>query len=35
MPSFPDHPAIGRSGCDGSMAFTFGRDLMVASAPTP
>lgn len=34
-PVFYDHPAITRSGCDGSMTFTLGRDLLVAPAPTP
>ena len=34
-PVFYDHPALAHAGCDQSMAFTLGRDLLVAPAPTP
>ncbi len=34
-PVFYDHPALTRAGCDQSMAFALGRDLLVAPAPTP
>jgi alpha-glucosidase len=34
-PVFYDHAALTRAGCDQSMAFTLGRDLLVAPAPTP
>ena len=34
-PVFYDHPALARAGCDQTMAFALGPDLLVAPAPTP
>lgn len=34
-PTFYDYPAMLKAGCDQSMAFTVGRDLLVAASPKP
>jgi alpha-glucosidase len=34
-PVFYDYPAMAKAPCDQSMAFTVGRDLLVAPAPNP
>lgn len=34
-PIFYDYPALANAGCDQSMAFTLGRDLLIAGNPHP
>jgi alpha-glucosidase len=34
-PTFYDYPQMGNAPCDQSMAFTVGRDLLVAASPKP
>ena len=34
-PTFYDYPAMGKSSCDQSMAFTLGSDLLIAASPHP
>lgn len=34
-PTFYDYPQLAKAGCDQSMAFTLGRDLLIAGNPRP